>query len=307
MLVSSFISIFLLKDQEVFSSDFEDSIIGQDYVSENFKRGFTLFIPEVLVDKIPMNTESGQHSLEESLASHEAKERQMSREDFVNEQKDEMALATATKKSLEEYKETKDIVEALRVAGEDTDNLSQQQEEYRKIQEESAQGMARKGVHDQPSGMHSHGHEQGDVSRKNQEEYAVIDTLVREHSDQEHRSRIQQQGGHFVNRQYNRSNSFSDDHRRALYVKDKEEGRHASSGAILDHHDHLPQGLSVAATTGDGPPLNIGVGYLIQIPCPGPEHPVRYGTVKWIGFLPNVVGHLAGIELVKFVPLCVCM
>ena len=267
MLVSSFISIFLLKDQEVFSSDFEDSIIGQDYVSENFKRGFTLFIPEVLVDKIPMNTESGQHSLEESLASHEAKERQMSREDFVNEQKDEMALATATKKSLEEYKETEDIVEALGVAGEDTDNLRQQQEKYRKIQEESAQGMARKGVHDQPSGKHSHGHVQGDVSRKNQEEYAVIDTLVKEHSDQEHQSRIQQQGGHFVNRQHNRSNSSS----------------------------------------GDGPPLNIGVGDLIQIPCPGPEHPVRYGTVKWIGFLPNVVGHLAGIELVKFVPLCVCM
>ena len=61
----------------------------------------------------------------------------------------------------------------------------------------------------------------------------------------------------------------------------------------------------IPATTGDGLPLSIGIGDLIQIPCPGPGHPVRYGTVKWIGLLPNVVGQLAGIELVKFVPLCV--
>ena len=171
--------------------------------------------------------------------------------------------------------------------------------------EEYTQGMVSKGVPDQPSGMHSHGHEQGDVSRKNQEEFEVIYALVKRHSDIEHWNVVQQQGGHSINRQHNRSNSFSDDHRRALYVKDKEEGRHASSGAILDHHDHLPQGHSVAASTAYGPPLNIGVGYLVQIPCPGPEHPMRYGTVKWIGLLPNVVGHLAGIELVKFVP-CVC-
>ena len=50
--------------------------------------------------------------------------------------------------NIKELKE-KQNVEALKVAGEDTNNISQQQKEYRKIQEEQKDGMLRESVPDQ--------------------------------------------------------------------------------------------------------------------------------------------------------------
>ncbi len=44
--------------------------------------------------------------------------------------------------------------------------------------------------------------------------------------------------------------------------------------------------------------MNLGVGSLIQIPSSDQER-LRYGTIKWIGLLPNVQGKIAGIELVN--------
>ena len=44
---------------------------------------------------------------------------------------------------------------------------------------------------------------------------------------------------------------------------------------------------------------NLGKGSRIQIPAPDSTHPMRYGTIKWTGFIPNAVGEVAGIELVK--------
>ena len=43
---------------------------------------------------------------------------------------------------------------------------------------------------------------------------------------------------------------------------------------------------------------NLGVGSLIQIPSSDQDTP-RYGTIKWIGLLPNVRLQIAGIELVN--------
>ena len=52
-----------------------------------------------------------------------------------------------------------------------------------------------------------------------------------------------------------------------------------------------------AASAGDGAVNpNLSEGSLIQIP--DPSIPLRYGTIKWIGLLPNATGEVAGIELV---------
>ena len=59
-----------------------------------------------------------------------------------------------------------------------------------------------------------------------------------------------------------------------------------------------------AASTGlyDDPMYdpNLTVGSLVQIPTGVPTYPWRYGTIKWIGLIPNVQGKIAGIELVCF-------
>ena len=54
-----------------------------------------------------------------------------------------------------------------------------------------------------------------------------------------------------------------------------------------------------AASVGDGAVNpNLSEGSLIQIPVSGPSNPLRYGTIKWIGLLPNATGEVARIELV---------
>ena len=54
-----------------------------------------------------------------------------------------------------------------------------------------------------------------------------------------------------------------------------------------------------AASVGDGavnPYLTLGSP--IQIPVSSPGNTLRYGTIKWIGLIPNATGEVAGIELV---------
>ena len=48
------------------------------------------------------------------------------------------------------------------------------------------------------------------------------------------------------------------------------------------------------------PLLNLGIGSLVQIPSSEAVNPLRYGTIKWIGTLPNVTGRVAGIVMVRF-------
>ena len=47
-----------------------------------------------------------------------------------------------------------------------------------------------------------------------------------------------------------------------------------------------------------GEAYNLGVGSLIQIPAA--DGTTKYGTIKWIGFVQDVQGEVAGIEMVKF-------
>ncbi len=60
------------------------------------------------------------------------------------------------------------------------------------------------------------------------------------------------------------------------------------------------QNINIKAMARDVDPAsnNLGVGSLIQIPSSNQDTP-RYGTIKWIGLLPNVRGQIAGIELVN--------
>ena len=54
-----------------------------------------------------------------------------------------------------------------------------------------------------------------------------------------------------------------------------------------------------AASVGDGAVNpNLSEGSLIQIATSDTSIPLWYGTIKWIGLLPNVTGEVAGIELV---------
>ena len=66
------------------------------------------------------------------------------------------------------------------------------------------------------------------------------------------------------------------------------------------HADVRPQGNTASGADHVGEPFNLTVGSLIQIDSPDPQNPRRYGTIKWIGTLPNVRGRIAGIELVRF-------
>ena len=76
-----------------------------------------------------------------------------------------------------------------------------------------------------------------------------------------------------------------------LPIHDRDEG---------DVQRELGERQNVKAATGDVDPasMNLGVGSLIQIPSSDQEI-LRYGTIKWIGLLPNVQGKIAGIELVN--------
>lgn len=65
--------------------------------------------------------------------------------------------------------------------------------------------------------------------------------------------------------------------------------------------DHTTPAFVAAATGLDddsSTDFGLAVGSLIQIPSPDPTNPLRYGTIKWIGAVPNVKGRIAGIELV---------
>ena len=70
------------------------------------------------------------------------------------------------------------------------------------------------------------------------------------------------------------------------------------------HADVRPQGNTASGADYVGEQFNLTVGSLIQIDSPDPQNPRRYGTIKWIGTLPNVRGRIAGIELVRFTILC---
>ena len=66
-----------------------------------------------------------------------------------------------------------------------------------------------------------------------------------------------------------------------------------------DDHSLTPS-VAAAAELDDDSSTDFGlaVGSLIQIPSHDPKNPLKYGTIKWIGFVQNVKGKIAGIELV---------
>ena len=67
-----------------------------------------------------------------------------------------------------------------------------------------------------------------------------------------------------------------------------------------DGQSAVPLPVFAASTGPPGEDLShgLGVGSLIQIPG-ADGHSVKYGTIKWIGLVPNAQGKIAGIELVR--------
>ena len=208
----------------------------------------------------------------------------------------EVHVDEACKKSVVKYKEKGNIVEALKVTAEDSDNFSQQHDKS-DIQKKCKSGIMQESVPCQSSEVDVRRSEEREVSQRSQEEFGVVHTPQKMSPHRKYQ--LMQQHGDCSDKDYNKSNSGSNNYKQM--ANGREGQMHSTSDILLEHHDNLSQGFSVAASTGDGPPLGIEVGNLIQIPCQESECPIRFGTVKWIGLLPGAIGQLAGIELVMFV------
>ena len=212
---------------------------------------------------------------------------QSSKEEHVDE---------ASKKSVVIYKEKGNIVEALKVAAEDSNNISQQHDKSN-IQEKCKSGIIQESVPRQSSDVDLRRSEEEEVSQCSQKELGIIH--MPQKLSPHYKYQLMQQHGDCSNKHYSRSNSCSNNYKQMTNCREGQ--RHSTSDILLDHHDNPSQGFSVATSTGDGPPLSIGIGNLIQIPGPESECPIQCGTVKWIGLLPGAIGQSAGIELVMFV------
>ena len=296
----------------IFKTDFDRSIVGLDHLIKPSPKSHTLFLPETLVDKILIEAESDRSKLEEGLASNVAKDFDMSRDQLMSEQSKALEEAEATKRSLEEHKEKQVAMEALKVAGEDENNLSQQQEEYRKFQDGSKAGMMPSPLSDK-----KHLEPNNDVFDYTKG-YEIVPTPPKgthyasyePPSSSYHANYGRQSSGLDANygRQpsgldanYGRQPSGLDaNYGRALSTDNCFENKRPSgSGAVSSHQGGISQDFSVVASTGERPPLDIGVGHLVEVPCASLGKPMGCGVVKWIGQIPKVEGLLAGIELVN--------
>ena len=61
----------------------------------------------------------------------------------------------------------------------------------------------------------------------------------------------------------------------------------------------LPAGIAATSSPPGEEAHGLEVGSLIQLPAM--DGSVIYGTIKWIGMMPNTYGQIAGIELVRLV------
>ena len=69
-------------------------------------------------------------------------------------------------------------------------------------------------------------------------------------------------------------------------------------GDQFNHRDQLKKVDQFEAVDADRD-SSLRVGSLIELPSSHVGSSPLYGTIKWIGLLPNVEGRIAGIELVR--------
>lgn len=62
-----------------------------------------------------------------------------------------------------------------------------------------------------------------------------------------------------------------------------------------------PRPIHITSQSSVDETFSLTEGSLIQIPAADTHNPMRYGVIRWIGKVPNVLGRVAGIELVNYI------
>ena len=212
-----------------------------------------------MVDKI--GQKESKKDMEESVATKLAEEMHRPKHEILHEQH----------KFFEEVnrnKEQKQLEDELKRAGVSNDEVNQQVEQFKRIQEEKSKET--KGTDDGCSSRQAG--EDPNNHRPLQQSKSY------DYQKMQHESGDDHEDCHFKEQRYNKLGQSS----------------HSSDiGTSVD----MPQDKTLA-DTGYGPSQDITIDSIVQIPIAG-GGPCKFGIVRWIGSMPNVAGLVAGIELVS--------